>query len=182
MESAFVLLAEIPVSQEVPVPGLLLNVLEMWCCLIFRTLTKKNLEKYLPEDLSIPRSRMHLNVALPLHQELASQDGAVTRKKSFAELFHAADPMIQQYYRSMRKGFWDLKNSDDPKLREYYWGTYRRMSKAGAEARRQKTRRKALIGTETQVVINANGCGYVLCNHHNFMVPACQIGTEYCEG
>jgi hypothetical protein len=64
MESQFVLLAEL--NAKNPTPGLLLNILEMWCCLIFQTLTKGSLARYLPEDIKARRPGIHLNVATPL--------------------------------------------------------------------------------------------------------------------
>jgi len=60
MESQFVLLAKI--NAEVPIPGLLLNVLEVWCCLTFQALTKGSLAQYLPEDVEGVCPGIHLNV------------------------------------------------------------------------------------------------------------------------
>ena len=50
------------------VDPLLLNILEMWCCLMLQTLTKNALAKYLPANMVAPYAGTHLNIAIPLHQ------------------------------------------------------------------------------------------------------------------
>jgi len=47
---------------------LLLNLLEMWCCLILQTLIKNALAKYLLANMVAPYAGTHLNIAIPLYQ------------------------------------------------------------------------------------------------------------------
>lgn len=107
MESQFVLLAEI--NAQKPMPGLLLSILEMWCCPLFQTLTKGSLARYLPDDIEVRYPGIHLNVATPLQQRIYNeQDKSISIWKSFADLYRSADPLVQQYYRSLRQSFYDL--------------------------------------------------------------------------
>lgn len=97
MKSDFVLLTELPLFKQQSTSGLLLNILEMWCCLLFRTLTKRDLETYLPQSVSTGGYGTHLNVALSLHQPLLTQDqetGEAARICTFRDLLHVSDPLL----------------------------------------------------------------------------------------
>jgi hypothetical protein len=58
-EEKFVFLS----AFEKKVDTLLLNILEMSCCLILQTLTKIALESYLPAGTVAPNAGMHLNAS-----------------------------------------------------------------------------------------------------------------------
>jgi len=70
----FITLAYTPSSESNKPPGvspqlLFRNLLEMWCCLMLRTLSKNHLIEFLPPDIEInDRETEHLNVRLPLEQ------------------------------------------------------------------------------------------------------------------
>jgi hypothetical protein len=168
MESQFVLLAEIDAKN--PPPGLLLNILEMWCCLIFQTLTKGSLARYLPEDIKVRCPGIHLNVATPLQQRVYDeQDKSISVRKSFADLYRSVDPLVQQYYRSLRESFYNLPNSDDPILRAYFSSIFRKNQLAGAAVKRDNARKKAALGFETIIKINSrDGRGRIHYNHYDF--------------
>jgi hypothetical protein len=102
---------------DTDVDPLLLNLLEMWCCLVFQTLTRNALHKYLPPAKLAPYAGMHLNVALPLHQ---STRGEKVNDIFHGDLYHSQDPHVQKYYQSLRHRFWDLKYSPNLVQREYY--------------------------------------------------------------
>lgn len=74
-----------------------MNVLETWCCLLFRSLPRATLEEYLGSGLEdgIPS----LNIALPLDtgDEMAS-------KTAFELLRHADEELAKAYYWDMKKG------------------------------------------------------------------------------
>lgn len=78
-------------------PDLLLNVLEMWTCLIFRTLPPQTLEEWLPSDGTITSRRKSglegefggLNIACPLdHGE---------RTRDWLDLSDSDDALIRDY-------------------------------------------------------------------------------------
>lgn len=78
-------------------PDLLLNVLEMWMCLVFRTLPKPLLEQWLPDDGTINKNRKEgqegefggLNIASPLdHGE---------KQREWLDLSESDDPLIRDY-------------------------------------------------------------------------------------
>lgn len=95
----FITLAYTPNSESNKRPGvssqpLFRNLLEMWCCLMLRTLSKNHLIEFLPPDIEISdRETEHLNVRLPLEQD---------------------DPFSWPEWRDM------LRDSPDPLRREYY--------------------------------------------------------------
>jgi len=74
----------------------LLNIMEMWCCMIFQTLPEKTLDQYLPADVKIPHPGAHLNLALPLSQ---FPDDPEEIKKSFSHALDSTDPLIVEYFR-----------------------------------------------------------------------------------
>jgi hypothetical protein len=78
-------------------PDLLLNILEMWTCLIFRTLPPQTLEEWLPNDGIINKGRKTgqegafggLNIACPLdHGE---------KQREWLDLSESGDPLIRDY-------------------------------------------------------------------------------------
>ncbi|TID27473.1 hypothetical protein E2P81_ATG00230 [Venturia nashicola] len=91
----FVVLATL--TKPVEKSDLVLNVLETWCCLLFRSLPKATLEEWLGTGLEegIPS----LNIALPLDtgDEMAS-------KTAFELLKHSEEELAREYYWDMKKG------------------------------------------------------------------------------
>jgi len=84
-------------------PDLLLNVLEMWMCLVFRTLPEQILNEWLPDDGTINKSSKEgkegefggLNIACPLdHGE---------KHREWLDLSESDDPMIRDYLGLGRK-------------------------------------------------------------------------------
>lgn len=78
-------------------PDLLLNVLEMWICLVFRSLPLQILDAWLPDDEAVKKGRKSgqegefggLNVAMPLDQ------GGPHRE--WLDLSECEDPLILEY-------------------------------------------------------------------------------------
>ncbi|KAF2833120.1 hypothetical protein CC86DRAFT_365096 [Ophiobolus disseminans] len=95
-------------------PDLLLNVLEMWMCLVFRTLPKQMLEEWLPNDGTINKNRKEgqegefggLNIACPLdHGE---------KQREWLDLSESDDPLIRDYLGLGRKiGEGELRKRSD---------------------------------------------------------------------
>ena len=84
-------------------PDLLLNVLEMWMCLVFRTLPVQSLETWLPSDGTVNKSRKQgqegefggLNIACPLdHGE---------KQREWLDLSESDDPLVRDYLGLGRK-------------------------------------------------------------------------------
>ncbi|PSN72817.1 hypothetical protein BS50DRAFT_481680 [Corynespora cassiicola Philippines] len=78
-------------------PDLLLNVLEMWMCLIFRTLPDETLEKWFPEHVKVetPGRAGMLNIATPIDQG--------GRAKEWPDLKMVDDPLVQEYLANERR-------------------------------------------------------------------------------
>jgi hypothetical protein len=82
-------------------PDLLLNVLEMWVCLVFRSLPDAVLEEWVPEHEAVSKGRKEgkegvywgLNVACPL-------DNGGERR--FVDLSESQDPLVQEYLKQGR--------------------------------------------------------------------------------
>ncbi|KAH4108291.1 hypothetical protein HBI25_177630 [Parastagonospora nodorum] len=78
-------------------PDLLLNVLEMWMCLVFRSLPLQILDTWLPDDATVKKGRKSgqegefggLNIAIPL-----DQGGA---QREWLDLSECEDPLIREY-------------------------------------------------------------------------------------
>jgi hypothetical protein len=146
MESIFIVLA----STDDDVPQLQLNLLELWCCLIFQTLPQQELRKYVSEEVS--PSGSHLNVANPIWQSFTEcKHDCYEHKERFKELIHSCDPLVADYYRSLAQGFRDLKTSSNPRLRAYYMAAYHRSQAGSAAAKVGRTFTQLLSGTEKTV-------------------------------
>ncbi|KAH6860634.1 hypothetical protein BKA58DRAFT_37101 [Alternaria rosae] len=86
-------------------PTLLLNVLEMWMCLVFRSLPENTLKDWLPDDVLIDKKRLTakegivsgLNVASPLDQ------GVEMKERKFVDLSEEDDPVIQDYLKEVQR-------------------------------------------------------------------------------
>lgn len=78
-------------------PGLMLNVLEMWVCLIFRTLPAQLLEEWLPDHPSVSKEQKEgkegvfggLNIACPLDNGM--------REREWIDLSGSDDPLVREY-------------------------------------------------------------------------------------
>jgi len=72
--------------------GLLLNIVEMWCCLLLRSLPLPTLEIWLPPNTKLqhPGDPRPLNIANPLDQ---GGKGA----RSWVNLSGSQDPLVQEY-------------------------------------------------------------------------------------
>jgi hypothetical protein len=101
---------------------LLLNLLEMWMCLVFQTLRGVHLDEYLPAAARKLWAGCHLNVALPLWQSFNSVPNAEVMggRTAFQEYLIHEDPEVRQWAKEHRDAFNDIRNSPDPALREYY--------------------------------------------------------------
>jgi hypothetical protein len=84
-------------------PDLLLNVLEMWMCLVFRSLPEESLREWLPSDGTIDPARKEgkegvvggLNIALPLDQG--------EKSRNWVDLSESEDPLVREYLETTRK-------------------------------------------------------------------------------
>jgi hypothetical protein len=98
MGDRFVVLATF--TERVSRPDLALNILEMWCALLLRTLPMETLCDWLSDDVEHQVSWMPLNVASPLdHGDELKSRGA------FELLKDAEDGLARTYYADVKKGF-----------------------------------------------------------------------------
>jgi hypothetical protein len=115
--NSFGVLAVLPpqasaVVQGVDEMGLLMCVLEMWMCLVLRTLPDVLLEEWLPDDGSVCRKRREgregvfggLNIACPLDQGM--------REREWVDLSGCEDVVVRGYLGLDRKEE-ERKKSDE---------------------------------------------------------------------
>jgi hypothetical protein len=84
-------------------PDLLQNVLEMWLCLLFRSLPQESLEEWLPHDGTIKTARKEaregvvvgLNIALPLDQG--------EKSRNWVDLSESEDALVREYLETGKK-------------------------------------------------------------------------------
>ncbi|KAH7414207.1 hypothetical protein DE146DRAFT_750369 [Phaeosphaeria sp. MPI-PUGE-AT-0046c] len=94
---------------------LLLNVLEMWICLVFRSLPLQTLEEWLPNDGSVKEGRKSglegefcgLNIALPLDQG--------EKQREWVDLSNDEDPLVREYANLGRSP--ELKSEEKDQLK-----------------------------------------------------------------
>lgn len=100
---------------------LTLNIVELWGALIFQTLPRNELIRYIASTTVL--RRQHLNIANPLWQntvKIESDFHNMSRKEVFYSLIKGADETTRQYYDALRKDFFNLQDSSDPVARAYY--------------------------------------------------------------
>jgi len=86
-------------------PDLMMNVLEMWMCLVFRSLPEDTLKEWLPDDILVEKKRLTakegivggLNVASPLDQ------GVEMKEREFVDLSEEDDPVIRDYLKDVQR-------------------------------------------------------------------------------
>lgn len=90
----------------------LLDLLEMWCCLMFQTLPEKYLREFLPDDMLIQPNK-GLNLQLPLRN---SDDFSSPWREIRCILAESPDLLHQEYYSWQSLRFHHDKNE----LREHH--------------------------------------------------------------
>ncbi|KAI9874704.1 MAG: hypothetical protein M1830_009383 [Pleopsidium flavum] len=95
MKGTFVLLSRCPSAIDEKTLASLLNIVETWCCLMFRTLPERTLREYLPAGALIPHPGAHLNVALPLYQASMSWKEFAN---AHAQLCDSPEPIVRMWY------------------------------------------------------------------------------------
>jgi hypothetical protein len=173
-EAQFIVLANVE-TEEYPYRSLIQNILEMWACLMFFTLLKDDLTKYLPKNVQIPRAMIGLNIALPIWQ------GCGERMSTSLWQRHGNDPIANEllnraqqdedenqnnlrdlwriYRRSLRMRFLMLKNSPDQSHRDYYWKCQKRAAALANAARIANMLRKLLTsGMLKKVHVDTRTC------------------------
>ncbi|KAJ5954177.1 hypothetical protein N7501_008456 [Penicillium viridicatum] len=130
IKSAFVTLAILdpPSSTQTQ---LVLNLAEMWMCLVFQTLTSLHLGSWLPKNTNAMWSGNHLNVALPLWQGFTDTQenkaiaDAIGGRSTFQQYLASKDLVIQAWAEQTRDAFNDIRNSPDPGIRNYWWDLHK---------------------------------------------------------
>jgi len=151
MCSAFVVLAYLDVVEQTTgklseEEHLKMNILELWGCLIFQTLSECELGKYMDPTTMV--RRRHLNVANPLWQTFTTAEDELvgaSNSERFKVLLQEADELTCEYYRSLQAEFFSLKDSPDPTLKAYYYSRMER-SLAALEGVRAKKLKQTLQG------------------------------------
>lgn len=125
MKSAFVTLANFanPSSAQMQ---LVLNLAEMWMCLVFQILTSLHLASWLPEQVNTMWSGNHFNFALPLWQSFTDTQenrviaDAISGRVAFQQYLASEDLAIRTWAQHARDAFNDIRNSPDH-TRESLW-------------------------------------------------------------
>lgn len=120
---------------------------------MLQTLIRNALLAYLPKGTLSPHTGMHLNVALPIYQTV---QGEAVPDSLHGDIYHSMDPVVQQYYSSLRRKFFELKHSLSPLLRSYYEKTMYERQVNVATAKRKHSADRALQGVEVLVRFKEN--------------------------
>jgi hypothetical protein len=99
---------------------LVMNVLEMWICLVFRSLPSDTLGEWLPDDELVDKGRKTakegvvggLNVATPLDQGVGIKD------MPFVDLSGEVDPVIRDYLREVKRRKGDVQQVENVKIKD----------------------------------------------------------------
>jgi hypothetical protein len=99
---------------------LVMNVLEMWICLVFRSLPSDTLGEWLPDDELVDKGRKTakhgvvggLNVATPLDQGVGVKD------MPFVDLSGEVDPVIRDYLREMKRRKGNVQEVENVKIED----------------------------------------------------------------
>lgn len=92
-------------------PDLLLNILEMWTCLLFRCLPQQILVEYLPVTRALGEG--HLNVALNISNPLEQGEKG---SREWVDLSGSGDPLVQDYLKSLETKTGPVTVPDTPLL------------------------------------------------------------------
>jgi hypothetical protein len=131
-------------------PGLLLNVLEMWMGLVFRTLPASMLDEWMPEGVSPARREGKeglfggLNIRSPLDQGDSKSD--------WVDLSESDDPLVREYAGSgvaKNEEHGRLQNENEKRKKEY------------AERARKRNQAEKEVGLSVNTII-VFGMGVVL--------------------
>lgn len=155
---------------------LLLNLLEMWASLMLQTLSKNALTKYLPLEMLAPYAGRHLNVALPILQASPSQAPELHDPWDY----HTSDPVVCEYYKSMRRRFYELKFSPNAAHRDYYEGVIRSSVITRYKANIMNLA-QILGGIEQRVYVNPRPNGFyqeLFINHFKFGISRKWVHLE----
>lgn len=110
---------------------------------MLQTLTRNAIAKYLPANIVAPYAGTHLNVALPLHQ--APFSAMVDTQDP--SMYHTSDPLVAQYFTSLRRRFYELKVSPNKVPKQYYASVIRQRVVTRVTTN-QKSFAEALHGVE----------------------------------
>lgn len=181
MESQFVILAcmdlDTPLSRT---DQCLLNLQEMWMACVFRTLTGRDLDKYLSPSVGKQSSGRHLNVAPPIWQRFTDEEPPNPRevydREKFLDLLHSETPETKHWAECVRDSYNDLRNSPDPRLREYWFHNNKEQLRHAGEATEREYHENMKIYQEygkEEIVRCAPGRnrGYINCGKYSFAVP-----------
>lgn len=86
-------------------PELLLNLLEMWMCLVFRCLPRQTLEQWLPTDVRKEANMSALNIQCPVD----NWEGSSSRPER-VDLRNAEDPLVREW-EEMKRLEWEDVNT-----------------------------------------------------------------------
>ena len=157
MASDYVIFAEnIPAASEHQ--SMILNILEMFACLVFQTLDPKDLQNYLPEEVKLFLPFRGLNVALPFYQSSPDRKpmdvwhrvessllspSSNSNESEFPEVLQHLIHIIG-YHKSPRERLYNLRFSPNPCRRAYYYEVKRKQNSSASASRKAKTRHELL--------------------------------------
>ena len=157
---------------------LLLNLLELLCCLIFQTLQSRDLEGYLPPGTA--QTGCHLNIANPLWQSFSeTTSDNYERKEFFRNLLQDTGPPAKDYYRSLAGNFHALRHSPDPELYEYWRAVHQRSQVGASAAKMNRTLGKLMGGTEKLVTVTEKSHQGITFGYVNFRIQKQKVSLKH---
>lgn len=125
---------------------LLLNLAEMWICLIFQTLPQVQFDQYTPANIEKGWAGRHLNIAVPLWQsyrevedpDIWDERAQDIGKESFKQFLFSPDPETRLWAEGLRDAFHNLRDSRESRIRKYYKMQINKWIEAGRKAQRDQ--------------------------------------------
>ena len=157
---------------------LLLNLLELLCCLIFQALQSRDSKEYLPPGTA--RTGCHLNIANPLWQSFSENTSDnYERKEFFRDLLQDAGASVKDYYRSLAENFHALKFSPDPELYEYWRAAHHRFQVGSSAAKMDRTLGELMGGTEKLVYVHEKSNQMITFGYVNFRIQKRKVSLKH---
>ncbi|KAJ4367553.1 hypothetical protein N0V83_007137 [Neocucurbitaria cava] len=162
-------------------PDLLLNLLEMWMCLVFRTLPSPISDIWLHEVEEASKGRKKgkegefggLNIASPLDHG--------GKQREWVDLSDSDDPLFVEYMNLTQRPFTHQKKEEELKVKEEQDTPAERKKKYAEAARRQRNKDQDSIHVPQWVVLGslAVAFGFIILNSRGGPQPQSQSRVHF---
>ncbi|KAJ5506144.1 hypothetical protein N7453_005101 [Penicillium expansum] len=153
---------------------------KMWMACLFRTLTAKDLDTYLPPSADRSSAGRHLNVVTPIWQRFYDENlparKEVFDRAGFEALIRSDDPAVRSWARQATASYDGIRNSPDPRLRRYWFENNQRQLQQAWDANEKRAIDRMKVyqveGKERTIrCAPGRNRGYITCGKFNIPLP-----------